>query len=103
MESLLGLIFAWLFISLRWVHTYNHLTYNHILNRMLTFWAAFICVMALWVNLLIHNITDIIASLCREVDNMSDRALLNLLFLFYRGAPIQYGVIILYSAYKIAE
>lgn len=55
-ENIVAVIFAWLFVSLRFVHSYIHLTYNHILHRMLTFWAAFICVMVLWVNLLVLEI-----------------------------------------------
>jgi hypothetical protein len=55
-ESLFGLIFAWLFVSLRWIHAYIHLTYNHILHRMLAFWSAFICVVVLWINLLVQQI-----------------------------------------------
>jgi len=55
-ESFLALIFAWLFVILRIVHSYIHITYNHVMHRMLTFLAAFICVMALWVNLLLQKI-----------------------------------------------
>lgn len=55
-ESLLGIIFAWLFVVLRSIHAYIHLTYNHILHRMLFFWAAFLSVIILWVNLVVHQI-----------------------------------------------
>jgi len=55
-ESFFALVCAWLFVILRIVHSYIHLTYNDVLHRMLTFWAAFICVMALWVNLLVQQI-----------------------------------------------
>ncbi|WP_416207162.1 MAPEG family protein [Oceanobacter antarcticus] len=55
-ESKLGLITAWLFVGFRYIHAYIHLTYNHILHRMYTFWFAFISVMVLWVNLVIHQI-----------------------------------------------
>ncbi|WP_368389605.1 MAPEG family protein [Thalassotalea sp. 1_MG-2023] len=54
-ESNVATVFAWLFVILRIVHAFIHLTYNHIIHRMLTFWAAFICVMVLWVNLLIQQ------------------------------------------------
>jgi hypothetical protein len=53
-DSTVALVFAWLFVVLRCVHTYIHLTYNHILHRMSVFWAAFLCVVVLWVNLLIQ-------------------------------------------------
>lgn len=55
-ESFIAVIFAWLFVSLRFIHSYIHITYNNILHRMLTFWAAFICVMVLWVILLVQKI-----------------------------------------------
>ena len=55
-ESVLALVFAWLFVILRIVHSYIHITYNHVLHRMLTFVAGFICVMVLWVNLLVQKI-----------------------------------------------
>jgi hypothetical protein len=55
-ESLVGIVFAWAFVVLRSVHAYIHLTYNHIIHRMSVFWAAFISVIALWVNLIIHQI-----------------------------------------------
>ena len=55
-ESTFALVCAWLFVVLRFAHSYIHITYNHVLHRMLTFVAGFICVMALWVNLLILKI-----------------------------------------------
>ena len=55
-ESFIAVIFAWLFVSFRFIHSYIHITYNNILHRMLTFWAAFICVMVLWVILLVQKI-----------------------------------------------
>lgn len=55
-HSITVLSFAWAFVAFRIAHTYIHLTYNHILHRMVTFWLSFVCVMVLWVNLLLHNI-----------------------------------------------
>jgi hypothetical protein len=55
-ESFTAVVFAWLFVFFRFIHSYIHLTYNHIIHRMLTFWGAFICVMVLWVNLLVQKI-----------------------------------------------
>jgi len=55
-ESAFALVCAWLFVILRIVHSYIHLTYNHVLHRMLTFVAGFICVLVLWINLLIQKI-----------------------------------------------
>lgn len=55
-EGLPGLVFAWLFVALRYVQAFVHLTYNHFLHRMLAFWAAFICVLLLWINLVLQQI-----------------------------------------------
>lgn len=52
-DSLLALVLAWVFVILRFIHAYIHLTYNHILHRMSVFWLAFLSVMAMWVNLLV--------------------------------------------------
>jgi len=48
------MVFAWLFVSLRYLQAYVHLTYNHLLHRMSAFWLAFFCVIALWINLVIQ-------------------------------------------------
>lgn len=55
-ENLVGIIFAWLFVAFRYFHAYVHLTYNHVMHRMLAFWLAFICVIILWLNLIVHEI-----------------------------------------------
>jgi hypothetical protein len=55
-EGLLGPLLAWLFVALRYVHAYIHLTYNHFLHRMLAFWASFICVLLLWMNLVLEQL-----------------------------------------------
>lgn len=55
-DSVVAIILAWVFVVLRYVHSYIHLTYNHILHRMTMFWLAFLCVIAMWVNLLIQNL-----------------------------------------------
>lgn len=54
-ESTVAFVFAWLFVGLRYLHSYIHLTYNHMLHRVVSFWAAYLCVMVLWVNLLIQK------------------------------------------------
>ncbi len=55
-ESLAGLILAWIFVIFRYIHAYIHLTYNHIIHRMLTFWLAFITIIILWLNLAANKI-----------------------------------------------
>ncbi|WOD07997.1 MAPEG family protein [Marinomonas sp. GJ51-6] len=43
---------AWLFVGLRIIHAFIHITYNHILHRIVAFWSSFLVVMALWLHLL---------------------------------------------------
>lgn len=55
-DSDFAAFFAWLFVGFRFVHSYIHLTYNHVLHRMLTFWFSFLCVIILWGNLVVQKI-----------------------------------------------
>ena len=50
-----GPLLAWLFVALRCVHASIHLTYNGFLHRMLSFWASFVCVLLLWINLVLQQ------------------------------------------------
>lgn len=50
-DSFIGLIFAWLFVLMRCFQAYIHLTYNHLIHRMLSFWFAFLSAIGLWLNL----------------------------------------------------
>jgi len=54
-EGLPGLVFAWLFVALRYAQAFVHLTSNHFLHRMLAFWTSFICAMLLWMNLFLQQ------------------------------------------------
>ncbi len=51
----LGFVLAWLFVFSRYVHAYIHLSYNHIIHRLIAFLLGFICVIIMWINLLINN------------------------------------------------
>ncbi|OEF25755.1 MAPEG family protein [Vibrio rumoiensis] len=53
-DSQIGITLAWLFVALRYLHTFIHLSSNHLMYRMLSFWASFLCVIGLWINLLIQ-------------------------------------------------
>lgn len=55
-DSVVGLVFAWLFVVLRYVQAYIHLTYNHLLHRMSAFWLAFFSAITLWINLLFQAV-----------------------------------------------
>ena len=52
-SSTVGLSFAWAFVGLRIVHAYIHLTYNHLLHRIIAFWSAIFMVLGLWLTLMI--------------------------------------------------
>ena len=51
-DSQIELAFAWIFVLMRYIQAYVHLTYNHLIHRMLAFWIAFLSTMGLWINLL---------------------------------------------------
>ncbi len=51
-DSQIGLAFARFFVLMRYIQAYVHLTYNHLIHRMLSFWIAFLSTMGLWINLL---------------------------------------------------
>jgi len=55
-ESIVGVVFAWVFVVLRCIHASVFLTYNHLIHRMVAFWLSFICVLVLWVDLLVHQV-----------------------------------------------
>lgn len=44
---------AWIFVALRAIHAFIHVTYNHLLHRVITFWLGFFVLAGLWVHLLI--------------------------------------------------
>ncbi len=52
-ESASGAVIAWLFVFFRAAHAYVHLTYNRVTHRMLAFWLALMCVVALWLVLIV--------------------------------------------------
>ena len=49
----ISLVFAWAFVILRAIHAYIHITYNHLLHRIVAFWLAFFSVVGLWGNLVL--------------------------------------------------
>ena len=51
-DSQVGLVFAWIFVLMRYVQAYVHLSYNHLIHRMLSFWIGFFSTIGLWINLL---------------------------------------------------
>ena len=53
-EGLPGVALAWLFVALRYVQAFIHLTYNNFFHRMLAFWTAFMCAVLLWMILVLQ-------------------------------------------------
>lgn len=51
----LSIITAWLFVISRYVHSFIHISYNHVLHRLLVFWFGAICILVLWCDVLIQQ------------------------------------------------
>ena len=49
-----SLSLAWAFVATRYIHAFIHVTYNHLLHRMISFWLGIVCIFALWVELLLR-------------------------------------------------
>jgi hypothetical protein len=54
-ESVLGLILAWLFVLARLAQAYIHLGYNHPLHRAYAFGVGNAAVLGLWLDLLVRQ------------------------------------------------
>ncbi|ALS96850.1 MAPEG family protein [Lacimicrobium alkaliphilum] len=48
------LIFAWLFVGLRVIHSLIHITYNNPLHRFMAFLLSFVSVVAMWINIILQ-------------------------------------------------
>lgn len=55
-SSALGLFFAWSFVALRIVHSFIHITYNHLLHRVVAFWTSVFMVLGLWLTLILNAV-----------------------------------------------
>lgn len=51
-----SIILAWSFVAFRVTHAYIHLTYNHVLHRLIAFWLGVMAIMALWINMVIQTL-----------------------------------------------
>lgn len=54
-ENALLPIFAWLFVLIRCIHAFIHITYNNVIHRMLAFAAGSTCVLIIWC-ILVFNV-----------------------------------------------
>lgn len=46
-------VYAWLYVGFRYIHSYIHITYNHILHRLFVFTASCFVLMAMWINVVL--------------------------------------------------
>lgn len=46
-------IHAWVYVALRYIHTYIHITYNHILHRLAIFGMSCFVLISMWVKVLL--------------------------------------------------
>ena len=45
--------YAWLYVIFRYIHSYVHITYNHILHRLFAFSASCLVLVIMWVKLIL--------------------------------------------------
>lgn len=45
---------GWLYVGLRVAHAVVHSTYNHVIHRMLIFWAGLLVLLSLWIMLMVN-------------------------------------------------
>jgi hypothetical protein len=48
---------AWLYVALRWAHSYVHLTFNDVITRFSLYAASFAALVLMWVGLLVGLLT----------------------------------------------
>ena len=49
------IVLSWLFVISRAAHSYIHITYNHILHRIIAFMIGNFCVLLLWVFIVLNS------------------------------------------------
>ena len=47
------IIHAWVFVALRYLHSYIHITYNHVLHRLFAFAVAGFVLLSMWVKVVL--------------------------------------------------
>lgn len=53
------LLLAWIFVGLRYVHTFIHITYNNVLHRFSVYTVSFVVLMVIWARLAIQLLSRI--------------------------------------------
>lgn len=54
-QSGYALLFAWLFVLSRCIHTWIHLGYNNVMHRLAAFMAGNLCILLLWIILVVSH------------------------------------------------
>jgi hypothetical protein len=57
-ETVTQVVLAWLFVGLRAVHTYIHLTYNRVMHRFTVYVLSSVVVFVMWALFAVFLITD---------------------------------------------
>ncbi len=47
------IIYAWVYVVLRYIHSFIHITYNHILHRLFAFTASCIVLISMWIKIVL--------------------------------------------------
>jgi hypothetical protein len=55
-ETPLMIQLGWVYVVLRVIHAVIHMTYNHVLHRMLVFTASFVVILFMWVQMLLFQL-----------------------------------------------
>lgn len=54
-ENVLAISLAWCFVASRILHAIIHISYNHLLHRVVVYWLGVFLVVALWVMLFVKG------------------------------------------------
>lgn len=54
LETTAALVFAWLFVATRVLHSWIHLTNNNVIRRMQIFMVSNLCMLLIWISLVWH-------------------------------------------------
>ena len=53
LDNISFVILAWIYVILRYIHSYIHTTYNHIIHRLISFALSCFVLTAMWVKVIV--------------------------------------------------
>ena len=56
------LLLAWLYVAVRFVHSYIHIGYNNVVHRMYAFVLSSLVLIVIWLRLCFHLMTGVVSS-----------------------------------------